>query len=601
MKNQKPTSFQSITTLLFAGMLIFSGMASYAGGRSSLDVPINPRTIAEYDSVAAVVMYWNPGNNTNYDQIVTAIVNGIQPRATVFMQTNGSFHQQNMVNAFMAHGVPLQNIVFIPVNGYRIWIRDHGPFSIYDDDELAFLGFNDLATNHGDQDLPYRLAQHWDINYYDFMHIIFDGGNFLVDKHNRLFATDRLYTNNPGIPPNHIDTILESYMGIESITTFSAMNNDYWGHLDMQIKLLNDTSFIISTVDQWHADYQILQNNYEILQDIEHPEGKSYQIVQIPKAQNWKTYANSLIVNDAVLVPIYNDPRDAFALQTYQDLMPDKVVIGIDCNAMINWGGAIHCVTNQLPPFEAASGDILYSVGFSITDAFGNPVEDAIIVLNDIENPPGHYEFHDLEPGSYAYSISHDCFINIESELNISNSDLLVEVVLSGMDGDANGDGVVNVLDIIVVSQFFTGQHTGLFCFDNADVNQDGIINVMDIIGIIGIFTDIDGFGKQGEVVISETGFNYEDVYGDIGESLIISYQAGSTVALISFTIEKKENYTLEIIRDGEIFSRVHIPAWFTGEYVTPIDTSKLEAGEYVVRLSVGNASWEKTFISGNK
>jgi agmatine deiminase len=300
-------SFTSFILIALMGIIIMSPV--YGSNKKLLDVPVNPRTIAEYDTVAGVIMYWNPGSNYNYDLIVTATVNAIQPRATVYMQTNGDYHQQNMISTFMSHGVPIQNIEFIPVDGYRIWIRDHGPFSIYDGDELAFIGFNDLATNHGDQDLPQRLAEHWDINYYDFMHIIFDGGNYMVDKHKRLFATDRLYSNNPGIPPNHIDTILETYMGIDTIFTFSALSNDYWGHLDMQIKLLNDTTFIISTVDQWHADYQILQNNLAALQAIEHPEGKEYTIVQIPKAQNWKTYINSLIVNDAVLVPVYNDPR----------------------------------------------------------------------------------------------------------------------------------------------------------------------------------------------------------------------------------------------------------------------------------------------------
>ncbi|TVR43846.1 MAG: hypothetical protein EA394_00740, partial [Bacteroidia bacterium] len=329
---------------------------SFNAGYHRADTPLNPRTIPEYDTVAGVVMYWNPGSS-NYDQIVTAVVNGIQSQATVFLQTNNTGHQQNMINTFNAFGVPMNNIVFIDVYGDRIWIRDHGPFSIYDNDSLAFVGFDDLAANHGDKDLPERLANYWEINYYDFPHIIFDGGNYLVDSHNRLYATNRLYTNNPQIPQHHIDTILETFMGIEHITTFLPMSDDYWGHLDMQIKLLNDTTFIISTVDTWHADHTILQDNYSILQSIQHPEGKTYQIVQIPKAQNWKTYINSLIVNNVVLVPIYNDPADAFALQAYQDLLPEKTIIGINCNSMIGWGGAIHCITNQIPPFEAPLGD----------------------------------------------------------------------------------------------------------------------------------------------------------------------------------------------------------------------------------------------------
>ena len=319
--------------------------------------PVNPTTIPEYDSVAGVVMYWSPYSNHQYDEIAVAVIDGIQSRATVFMQTNSESHRSDMVNSLNYHEVPLDNVVFIMVNGYRIWVRDHGPFSIYDDGELAIVGFDDLATNHGDQDLPHRLAQYWDLNFYDFTNIIFDGGNYLVDSHGRLFATDRLYSNNPGIPPAEIDSILANYMNIHEIYTFSALSSDYWGHLDMQVKLLNDTTFIISTVDEWHNDHQILENNYQTLLNIDHPEGKEYSIHKIPKAENWKTYINSLIVNDAVLVPIYNDERDSLALATYENLMPGKEVIGIDCNAMIGWEGAIHCITNQLPPFQQDTGD----------------------------------------------------------------------------------------------------------------------------------------------------------------------------------------------------------------------------------------------------
>ncbi|MFO7874662.1 MAG: agmatine deiminase family protein, partial [Bacteroidales bacterium] len=155
------------------------------------DVPVNPTTIPEYDSVAGVVMYWNPYNNPAYDQIATAVIEHIQPRATVFMQTNNQTHEMDMINNLEDHDVTISDIVFIDVYGDRIWIRDHGPFSIYDNDTLAFVGFDDLATGHGDQDLPERLAGFWELNYYDFSHIIFDGGNYLVDNHNRLFATQR--------------------------------------------------------------------------------------------------------------------------------------------------------------------------------------------------------------------------------------------------------------------------------------------------------------------------------------------------------------------------------------------------------------------------
>lgn len=54
--------------------------------------------------------------------------------------------------------------------------------------------------------------------------------------------------------------------------------------------------------------------------------------------------------------------------------------------------------------------------------------------------------------------------------------------------GDANCDGVVNVLDIIAIVNYFVGLEPDPFCFDNADVNGDGVINILDVIGTVGLF-----------------------------------------------------------------------------------------------------------------
>ncbi len=54
--------------------------------------------------------------------------------------------------------------------------------------------------------------------------------------------------------------------------------------------------------------------------------------------------------------------------------------------------------------------------------------------------------------------------------------------------GDANCDGVVNVLDVISSANYFVGNEPDPFCFENADVNGDGAINILDIILTIEIF-----------------------------------------------------------------------------------------------------------------
>jgi agmatine/peptidylarginine deiminase len=61
------------------------------------------------------------------------------------------------------------------------------------------------------------------------------------------------------------------------------------------------------------------------------------------------TYANFLIVNEAVLVPIYDDPADKIAMQRLRNCFPNRSIVPINCLALIRQFGSLHCVTMQLP------------------------------------------------------------------------------------------------------------------------------------------------------------------------------------------------------------------------------------------------------------
>ena len=59
--------------------------------------------------------------------------------------------------------------------------------------------------------------------------------------------------------------------------------------------------------------------------------------------------------------------------------------------------------------------------------------------------------------------------------------------VISDIPGDANGDMVVNITDIMTVINYMMEGNPETFIFENADVNSDGNISILDIIGIVNI------------------------------------------------------------------------------------------------------------------
>jgi agmatine deiminase len=62
------------------------------------------------------------------------------------------------------------------------------------------------------------------------------------------------------------------------------------------------------------------------------------------------SYANFLVINGAVLVPTFRQPkRDAEACAIIGSCFPGRAVIAVDCYELI-WGlGTLHCISQQQP------------------------------------------------------------------------------------------------------------------------------------------------------------------------------------------------------------------------------------------------------------
>lgn len=69
---------------------------------------------------------------------------------------------------------------------------------------------------------------------------------------------------------------------------------------------------------------------------------------------NWiiAPYMNFYFCNGGVIVPVAGDEpdKDQAALNHLQKLFPDRETIGVQMRAGPRQGGAIHCMTTQVPP-----------------------------------------------------------------------------------------------------------------------------------------------------------------------------------------------------------------------------------------------------------
>ena len=61
------------------------------------------------------------------------------------------------------------------------------------------------------------------------------------------------------------------------------------------------------------------------------------------------SYTNFLIINHAVLVPVYDAPTDQQALQIISECFPERIIKPVNCTSLVEQNGSLHSITMQLP------------------------------------------------------------------------------------------------------------------------------------------------------------------------------------------------------------------------------------------------------------
>ena len=87
-----------------------------------------------------------------------------------------------------------------------------------------------------------------------------------------------------------------------------------------------------------------------------------------------------------------------------------------------------------------------------------------------------------------TYIANNTCYIDLSNESQKSNLyTWTTEDDDSSLIGDANGDKVVDISDVLVTVDYILGKQVSIFFFKNADVNFSNGIDISDVLGIVDI------------------------------------------------------------------------------------------------------------------
>ena len=266
----------------------------------------------------------------------------------------------------------LDAVCFETIATNDAWCRDHGAIFVTDGDgRLTALnfGFNAWGDKYPPYDLddavPPQMAARLDVPVVTVDHVL-EGGSVDVNGAGALLTTTQclLHPNRaPGREPRtkvEMERLLHEFLGAEQVFWLGdgIVGDDTDGHVDDITRFVaEDTVITAMEPDPGDPNHRPLQENRELLETFRLADGRSLKVVEIPMPEPVTlggerlpaSYANFLIANGLVLVPVFGCDRDRDALAIIERCFPDRRVVGIDCRDVVVGLGTLHCLSQQVP------------------------------------------------------------------------------------------------------------------------------------------------------------------------------------------------------------------------------------------------------------
>ncbi|MBW6455187.1 MAG: agmatine deiminase family protein [Trueperaceae bacterium] len=272
-------------------------------------------------------------------------------------------------------GADLARVRFHRVPLDDAWFRDNGPIFVVDGygcvaaTDWRFNAWGGKYAFARDDRVPEAVARGLGMRRFAFDHVL-EGGAIEVDDEGMLITTRSCLltpTRNPLLGEHDVEALLRAGLGVRHVIWLDeGLEGDHTdGHVDTIVRFSGGRTIVCAvTDDEEDANFAPTQRNLAALRALTDPDGKPYRIVELPLPRERMafdgrrlaaSYANWYVANGVVIVPIYDDPHDARALEILRPLFPEREVIGLPARALITGGGAWHCVTQQQPAGEVAS------------------------------------------------------------------------------------------------------------------------------------------------------------------------------------------------------------------------------------------------------
>jgi agmatine deiminase len=270
-----------------------------------------------------------------------------------------------------AAGADMANVEFYEHPTNDAWCRDHGPIFVRSDatGEVAVTDwkFNAWGEKYRPFDLdnriPGRVARALGMRRFGNA-MVLEGGSIDVNGAGLLITTEACLLNtnrNPRLSRARIEANLRGALGVKGVLWLGKgiAGDDTDGHVDDLTRFFGADGLLTAVEpDGRDANHRALAQNLERLRSMRTPSGARFRIAELvmPKPCVHRgqrlpaSYSNFLIINGAVLVPAFRQPRrDAAAAEVLSSCFPGREIVPVDCLELVAGLGTLHCISQQQP------------------------------------------------------------------------------------------------------------------------------------------------------------------------------------------------------------------------------------------------------------
>lgn len=333
-----------------------------------------PHLPAEWALQSGVQLTW-PHANTDWaymleevQQCFIAIASEIAKRELLLIVTPEPEEVRMQISA----AVNMDNVRFLECETNDTWARDHGAITMVDTEgasllDFTFNGWGLKFASDKDNQITRRAVEAEILKgrYMSRLGFVLEGGSIESDGLGTLLTTSEclLSPNRNGqLNKVEIEEYLRSTFHLERVLWLDygyLAGDDTDSHIDTLARFCSpDTIAYVQCRDVNDEHYEELHQMEEQLKTFQTLAGEPYKLLALPMADKIEvegerlpaTYANFLIMNNAVLYPTYNQPENDMRVQeVLQKAFPEHEIVGVDCRALIKQHGSLHCVTMQYP------------------------------------------------------------------------------------------------------------------------------------------------------------------------------------------------------------------------------------------------------------